>query len=306
MLSSFYLGTATAVIAALLFPQFDNYWLWLALRFIMGGALGLQWVVSESWINTRRGTILGIYIAVFAAGLALGPLMLSYTGSQGFLPFAVAAELLTLCGLPLPFARPAKDAENRHARRSVSSTLRIVLAENIAGFIHGVRYASSLALLPLYAIHLGSEPGRSLRFLTAMYVGSLIFQPISGRLIDRFSPRAMLLACGLVQVAFCAVLASAVSSDFLVWPLMLVWGASGGAMYTACITGLGAKIPTGDLPAATTGFLMVWQSGALLGPLFAGVAMEIWDPHGMAIVLAAFGGMLVLTSLRRVPVAQTS
>jgi hypothetical protein len=154
MLASFYAGITGAVIGALLFPQSDNDWLWLVQRFIMSGGLGLQWVVSESWINglaagPRRGTILGIFIGVFSAGLAPGPLMLSYTGSQSFLPFAVAAALLMLCGLALPFAQLAMDAEARGAPRPVSSILRLALAENIADLIHAARYASSLALLPL-------------------------------------------------------------------------------------------------------------------------------------------------------------
>jgi len=60
-------------------------------------------------------------------------------------------------------------------------------------------------------------------------------------------------------------------------------------MYTASITGLGKKFATHDLPAATTGFLMAWECGALLGTLIAGAAMDAWDPHGMALVLGLFG-----------------
>jgi hypothetical protein len=98
-------------------------------------------------------------------------------------------------------------------------------------------------------------------------------------------------------VAFCAVWAHAVTSGTWVWPLMLAWGASGGAMYAACITGLGKKFSTRNLAAATTGYLMMWESGALFGPFLVGVAMDIWDPHGMAIVLALLGVVLVAVTL---------
>ena len=52
VLQSFYFSTALAVISALLFPLSSNYWIWLLLKFAMGASLGLQWVVSESWINS--------------------------------------------------------------------------------------------------------------------------------------------------------------------------------------------------------------------------------------------------------------
>jgi MFS family permease len=158
------------------------------------------------------------------------------------------------------------------------------------------------ALLPLYVIHLGLDAQQSLQILAVASAGSLLFQPFAGRLIDRFTPHSVLLVSAILQVAFCAVWAHAVTSGTWVWPLMLAWGASGGAMYAACITGLGKKFSTRNLAAATTGYLMMWESGALFGPFLVGVAMDIWDPHGMAIVLALLGVVLVAVTLRRVSI----
>ena len=304
VLWSFYLSTALAVICALLFPLFDNYWIWLVLRLVMGGALGLQWVVSESWINglaagERRGTILGIFVAVFSAGLALGPFVLSMTGYHGYLPFAIAAVLLTVCGLPLPFAQQVSSAESHEASISIISTIRTAPAENIAGIINGASWGTLLALMPLYAIHLGSEPGRALQLLTGICIGSLICQPVVGRLIDRTSPRFVMAICGATQVVVCGVVAMAVVSGLAVWPLMLIWGAAIGGMYTAGIAGLGSKFSASELPVASTGFTMVWEFGALSGPVVTGVAMQVWDPHGMAIVLGVLGGTLLFASARR-------
>src|SRR5688572_8351377 len=167
----FYLGTAVTVVAMLLFPQSSNYWAWLALRFVMGGALGLQWVVTESWINglaagPRRGTLLGIYIAIYSAGLALGPILLSYVGVEGFSAFVLAAAMQIACGLTLPFAQLAKRyGESGNSPVGVNSAIRIAWLENIGGFVHGARYASVFALLPLYVIHLGLDTDQSLQLL---------------------------------------------------------------------------------------------------------------------------------------------
>src|SRR5215208_933196 len=108
-----------------------------------------------------------------------------------------------LCGVALPFARPAKSVETPAKSKPLSSTIRVAITEYIAGFVHGARSTTSFALLPLYTIHIGSDPGRSLQFLTAICVGSLIFQPVSVRVIDRCSPRAVLHACAFLQVVSC-------------------------------------------------------------------------------------------------------
>jgi MFS family permease len=303
VLQSFYYSTALAVISALLFPVFSNYWVWLLLKFAMGVSLGLQWVVSESWINSlaagsRRGTILGIFVSVFSGGLALGPFALSFVGSEGYLPFAICAALLIVCGLPLPFAEKPQGDSDGAVPQSIMSTLRTAPAENFAAFINGASWGTQLSLLPLYAIHLGSEPGRALQLLTGMCVGSLVCQPVLGRLIDRFSPTHVLAVCGAAQLVICAVLAQSISSDLVIWPLVFAWGAAVGGMYTAGLSGLGSKFTAGDMPTASTGFTMIWEVGALCGPVIAGAAMQVWDPHGLAVVLAVLGTLLLLASLR--------
>lgn len=303
VLQSFYFSTVLAVISTLMFPLFGNYWIWLLLKFAMGVSLGLQWVVSESWINSlaaggRRGTILGIFVSVFSGGLALGPFALSFVGSEGYLPFALCAALLIVCGLPLPFAETPQVSGDGDVPQSIMSTLRTAPAENFAAFINGASWGTQLSLLPLYAIHSGLEPGRALQLLTGICVGSLVSQPVLGRLIDRFSPTHVLAVCGAAQLLICAVLAQSVSSDLMIWPLVFAWGAAVGGMYTAGLSGLGSKFTAGDLPTASTGFTMMWEVGALFGPVIAGAAMQVWDPHGLAAVLAVLGTLLLLASLR--------
>jgi MFS family permease len=304
VLWSFYLSTALAVICALLFPLFDNFWIWLVLRLMMGAALGLQWVVSEAWINglaagERRGTILGIFVAVFSAGLAIGPFALSIIGYEGYLPFAISAILLIVCGLPLPFAQRVTSGDGHQIPTSIVSTIMRAPAENIAGIINGASWGTLLALLPLYAIHLGLESGRALQLLTGLCIGSLICQPVVGRLIDRTSPRFVMAICGATQLVVCGTMAMVINSEIAVWPLVLVWGAAIGGMYTAGIAGLGAKFSPGDLPVASTGFTMVWEVGALSGPIVTGIAMQGWDPHGLAVVVGVLGGILLFASARR-------
>jgi MFS family permease len=303
-LLTFYASTALAILCLLIFPFSDNYSVWLLLRLVMGATLGLQWVISESWINSlaagpRRGTILGLYVAVFSAGLAIGPLLLSLIGTTGYLSFLVCAGIYALCGLPLPLAQKMKELPEHQKPLPFATVLRQAPAENIGSFVNGATWGSLVALFPLYAMHLGRESGEALRFVAAMCVGSLICQPLIGRAIDRFSPRLVLLATGLAQILISAALAIAVVSDLGAWPLLLAWGASIGGIYTASLTGLGARFPEADLPAASTAFTMVWEAGALAGPLIIGMTMLGWDPHGLALVTGILGAILALACIRR-------
>ena len=94
-----------SVAMLLVMPAWVDPWVWLVPRTILGAAGSLCWIASEAWINalaeeTRRGRVMSFYAMAGYSGQALGPLTLLLAGSQGWLPFLVAAGL-TLLGAGL-------------------------------------------------------------------------------------------------------------------------------------------------------------------------------------------------------------
>ena len=78
---------------------------WFPLRFILGIAINVIFIISESWINQLaipkiRGRIVGIYATVAAAGFALGPMILIVSSSHGWMPFILGISVI-LAALPI-------------------------------------------------------------------------------------------------------------------------------------------------------------------------------------------------------------
>ena len=79
---------------------------WAALSFLHGIVGGVPWVVSEIWMNVvaeekHRGRVMGLYAAMVALGMALGPVVLQVVGVYGPWPFMTAAGLSLLVAVPL-------------------------------------------------------------------------------------------------------------------------------------------------------------------------------------------------------------
>ena len=96
---------ATVVLLALL-RAFPNVWLWFPLRFALGMAASFLWIAGEAWVNhsateTHRGRIIAIFGIVVSADFALGPLILSMTGIEGWAPFLVTIALLLVAAAVL-------------------------------------------------------------------------------------------------------------------------------------------------------------------------------------------------------------
>jgi len=122
-----------------------------------------------------------------------------------------------------------------------------------------------------------------------------------GYLLDRFPAGRVLMFCGAVQAIGAALLPFAIHAGGpSVWILLLLWGGFGNSIYTTSLTMLGRAFPKEQLPSANTTFTLFWELGAFIGPLLAGAAMAVWDPHGMIVVSVVAGLLLVMLGARAV------
>lgn len=84
----------------------------------------------------------------------------------------------------------------------------------------------------------------------------------------------------------------------MAWLSLLVWGGFLGGLYTTELTMLGRAFGVDELSGASTAFSMAFNIGALSGPVVAGAAMQIWNPHGMLVVIGSAGAGVALVAVR--------
>jgi MFS family permease len=285
-----YFASATLSIAtAALFPMFPNLAAWFVLRFLMGAGLAVQFVVGESWVNSlaegpNRGRILGIYVIVLGAGLFVGPLIMTITGTRGHPPFLVAAGLLLLGCLPILLARQMLSCSEDSSRIMgfIDALLRKPSAM-ITGFFDGFIFQTLLIFLPIYALRLGTSEERAIQYLAVCMLGGIPLQLVVGYLLDRIGSEAVLvLACAVIVPALPAF-AWLIDQPAAAWPTLILIGAASAAVYTAGIAAISGSFNAQEMPSGTATFNVLWCIGAVIGPAVAGYAMTVWDPHGVAL-----------------------
>jgi MFS family permease len=298
-------GIAVCTAALLVMPLLPGFRGWFALRFVTGCALGLEWIASEIWLNRlstdrTRGTVMGTYATVFAAGVMAGPILLQITGTTGWRPFGVGALCLALTALPLLAARepPAADAEPR-ARPQWLRIARAAPTVMLAALIAGLVESAYVSLLPVFALLRGLDEHSSLLLVTVFLAGNVILQLPIGRLGDRLGRQRVLTLCAGVCVIGPILLSAVIGVPWLVWPLLLLWGGTMYGFYTQGIALLGESYPHAELADANTVFVLVYCAGGLVGPSLGGLAMDYWTPNGLLVFLSAAPLLLAVGLLPR-------
>ncbi|WP_119462475.1 MFS transporter [Rhodospirillaceae bacterium SYSU D60014] len=274
----------------LLFPTIPDLFVWFPLRFLLGCVSCFFWIVGEAWVNQmaterNRGRIVSIYAAAGAGGTALGPLLLTLTGTEGWMPFLAAAALITLSGTPLLLA--TKLAPRLEGRPSARLHLFLMLAPlaMILNLVHGASIEIFLTFFPLYGLRLGLGEAAPLYLLTILLLGGIVLQVPLGWLADHMDRRLLVSLSILFVIACLLAMPVILPVPGWNWVFMFVYGGVFSALYGFAIMLLGERFRGTDLVYAATVFNVMWSVGSTAGPAIGGVGMRLWDPHGMIVVL---------------------
>lgn len=290
-LGALYAAVGVAVATLLLLPLFPNVYAWFPIRFALGGAIAVQWIASEIWINrlatdTGRGTTVGIYAMLFSVGFAVGPLLIVVAGSTGWAPFLAAAGLLAAAVLPLLTAHglaPAIVARGGGGLLTVAKRAPVLLA---SAWTCGALAMSVVALLPIYGLRSGLTEGAVVAMVSVFLIGNAALQIPIGWLSARMPRRRLFAGLAVLGILGPVLLAPALQAGFALWILLFLWGGTVIGFYTVALVSLGERFPGAEIAAANAAFVMVFEFGSVTGPALTGAALAAWTPHGLVVALA--------------------
>jgi len=279
----------TAVMFFLL-TVFRDLIFWFPLRFFLGIAINVIFIISESWINQLaipkiRGRIVGIYVTVAAAGFALGPMILIVSGSHGWMPF-ILGIIVILVALPILIQAkehlPEFDSEESYSILSFLSFAPLLLFSVASAALFE---QVTLSLLPIYGLRHGLSESASSLVLGTLIVGNVFIQIPIGWLADLISRRVLLIILSFIAVLGSILLPILIGGSKLLWPMLLIWGAVSYGTYTVALVELGDRFSGAALVAGCGAFSMMWGIGGTLGSPIAGIAMDIMGQEGLTATL---------------------
>jgi MFS family permease len=294
--ASILLGCLIGAAGFLALYVFDTVPAWIAGRFIMSGALALPWLVGETWMNAvateaTRGRVIAVYAISFFLGFLAGPLVLDYAGLSGPIPFLAGAAGSALACLPIILAQRLAPDLTHTQSMSVRAALALAPIAMVSGCLGGFTEMSYLSLIPNVGLAAGLEEGPALRLLSVLTFGGIILQFPIGWLADKASRVGVTVALAVLFIGLSLLLPwalqSAVSSTIVAFLL-------GGVIlgfYTLGLVIVGEKVAPKHLATANVAFLVMYQIGAIAGPIVSGAAMTVSPVYGFVTIVSAVIGI---------------
>jgi MFS family permease len=275
---------------------------WGILNFLHGVIGGVPWVVSEIWMNVvveekRRGRVMGIYAAMVALGMALGPMVLQVVGVYGPTPFLTGAALSLLVAAPLLPSWRTAPRIRIDASSGFSTVVIVAPLAMFAAFSCGLGEQVAFSFLPVYAVGAGVPADTGALWLSAFVLGNVVLQWPIGWLADHADRRAVLAGCTFAS----ALLVLGLSLIPAQWAgtvgVVALWGGVSFSIYPVGLALLGQRFRGGDIARANTAFSMIYIVGGLLGRPLTGAAMDTFGDPGLGWTLAVFYGAATIAAL---------
>lgn len=280
--------------------------MWLIIRGLTGICFAVLFMVIESWLNEQstnesRGKVLSIYIIVMNITTMGGQLMLNLSDPARETLFIVCAVLICLSLVPISLTSIKEPTPPPFARINVTALYRLSPVGFIGCLIYGMVDGAFWTLGPVFAQDRDFSIAAITLFMSAFMLGGTISQWPIGWISDRIDRRIMIVGCCVGTIGTGLALTFLPDHEgTLSFAVASLHGAFMLPLYALILAHANDFAPTEKLVETSSGLLLVFGAGAIIGPITVAPLMEQLDAGYLFLVMSVVFGALALFVLYRI------
>ena len=303
---------------------FVNPVVWTFARFITGLSLVSCYIVAESWLNDRatnrtRGKILSAYMITLFTGLGIGMLLLNFDSPKNYEPFILVSLLLSISLIPILLTKRPAPKFKKIGTIKIKQLYNISPLGVVSSFCTGVIHSVLFSLAAVYAAIIKFTVFEISLLLFLVTLSGVFTQGPIGYLSDKFDRRLVIVLTALGG-GFFSILAIIVSGESLqVMYLANNWGLNKTLFFLAVALYSSLALPLFSLNLAHTndfvpkekfvaaggGLQLVFGIGAIGGPIFCTIFMNLIGINGFFLFLFIFHLIIGVFGIYRMTKRQT-
>ncbi len=306
-------GLALVTGASVLFPVFQSFAAWFALRLLLGiGDVSLHYT-SQIWVTNmsgarHRGRNLSLYGLAFGTGFSIGPMGIYLLKFGVAVPFAAICLVYVLAFGMLSLVKnqyPEQIEEVDKPSDRYLAVVRLSWLALIPSFVYGFMEATLNNSFPIYALRLGLTRDTVPILLFSFTLGSLILQLPLGTWSDRVGRKRVIMFCAAAGGIIFFLVPSSGNSFRLLVLLFAAAGGVVGSFYSLGLAFAGDLLPGRMIPTAGIIMGMNYSAACILAPMANGAILDYLSPGLMFVVLGGLLSLFTMLGLTFRPKGQT-
>ena len=278
---------ASAAIIALLSGIYIDAVSWIILRTFTGFSMAGAFMVIESWLNERatnesRGKIFGLYMMVNYGATMSGQMMVANGDIRSDHLFMITGILFCLALIPTAMSTAVSPKPLTEVQLDLKALYRNSPAAFVGCILIGIANGAWGTLGAVFGAKSGiSTPEIALMVSVTIAAGALMQIPV-GRISDLIDRRYVL--AGVASLAALVGLAAFIigpSNGKVIIIMTGCYGALAYALYPVAVAHANDHATSESFVKVSSGLLLLYGFGTMLGPLLAAAAMDIFWPSGL-------------------------
>ena len=278
---------------------------WWISRALTGMCLAILFIVIESWLNANstndnRGMIFSVYTVITLAVVTIGQLLTTLSDIAGFTLFAVATMLFAASAVPVSMTRTHAPAPSGTAKLRLGYLFALSPVAVVGALAVGWANGAFWTLGPVFAQQETGDVGMVAAFMGATVISGAVGQLPLGWLSDRCDRRLVIVMASLGAAV--AAIGHVVATFYMpagIIPCAIVFGFFALPLYALCAAHLNDQVEEDEYVEASSGLLLLYASGAVVGPLVASALMNHFGPTTLFLFTGAGHSVLVVFAVAR-------
>ena len=304
--------TALICISAMLQSLAASPIVWWISRALTGMCLSILFIVIESWLNANsnndnRGMIFSVYSVITLAVVTVGQFLTTLSDIAGFTLFAVATMLFSASAVPVSMTKTSAPVPTGSSKLRLGYLFSLSPVAVVGSLAIGWANGAFWTLGPVFAQRETGDVTMVAAFMGATVISGAVGQLPLGWLSDRCDRRLIIVGAALgaaiaaIGHVFAArylptgIIACAIAFGFFALPL-----------YSLCAAHLNDQVEADEYVEASSGLLLLYASGAVVGPLLASYLMNHYGPQALFLFTGAVHSILVAFAVVRMSLRKSA
>jgi MFS family permease len=283
---------------------------WILARALYGFAICALFIVAQSWLNDAvgnaiRGRVMAIFYVAYVVGVGCGAFLLGFADIRSADAPILGIIFTALSILPVGLTKLAQPPAPEAASVALVRAWRISPV-GVAGMLAVGGLSMMIAgFTPIHATAKGFSQQEVATLLSAMPIGTLIFQIPLGWISDRTDRRYVLIAASfLVAVMGLAALRFDNATLLVVTVIYVIWGGASESIYSLSSAHANDRAGKDDLVTLSSSMLFAWSVSGFVAPGIGTVLTGIYGTQSfiyVAIAVAAIFCVFVFWRMLKAP-----